>query len=354
MGDTAKQFSVQNFRPSGFDYPTGLNSTSAANTTIDYLVVAGGGGASGSGSGGGGAGGFLTGSNYTVNKGDSYAITVGAGSPSAFVSSATRGSFSLITNASNTTYHYAVGGGGGGKRENGGSGGSGGGAGAISAPFPAYTGGTGTPGQGNNGGTQPGAYSFLGGGGGGSGAPGGNATPSSGGNGGNGTASSISGSPVTYAGGGGGGGTAPSLSTVSSGSGGSGGGGNGATATPGGTGTDGSPNTGGGGGAGIAATVDGPGGAGGKGIVIIRYNDANGQKATGGTVTTPSGYVVHTFTGDGTFITRPDFDANYSVTATSTTSETVTFLEGVGVDFLVVAGGGGSTPQNSYASGRLS
>ena len=44
----------------------------------------------------------------------------------------------------------------------------------------------------------------------------------------------------------------------------------------------------------------GVGFGGGSGIVIIRYVGAV-QKATGGTVTTPSGYVVHTFTGDGTF-----------------------------------------------------
>jgi hypothetical protein len=33
---------------------------------------------------------------------------------------------------------------------------------------------------------------------------------------------------------------------------------------------------------------------GGKGIVIIRYTDADRQKATGGTVTTPSGYTSFT------------------------------------------------------------
>jgi hypothetical protein len=44
MGDTAKQFSLQNFRPEGFGYPTGLNVALAANTVVDYLVVAGGGG----------------------------------------------------------------------------------------------------------------------------------------------------------------------------------------------------------------------------------------------------------------------------------------------------------------------
>ena len=46
--------------------------------------------------------------------------------------------------------------------------------------------------------------------------------------------------------------------------------------------------------------------AGGKGVVIVRYAGST-QRATGGTVTTPSGYVVHTFTGDGTFTTNSDF-----------------------------------------------
>jgi hypothetical protein len=53
-------------------------------------------------------------------------------------------------------------------------------------------------------------------------------------------------------------------------------------------------------------------GSGGKGIVIIRYSDALGQRATGGTVTTPSGYVVHTFTGDGTFVTNANFGGTTS------------------------------------------
>jgi hypothetical protein len=70
-------------------------------------------------------------------------------------------------------------------------------------------------------------------------------------------------------------------------------------------------NTGGGGG----GDWPGTGGNGGLGIVIIRYSDANGQRATGGTVTTPSGYVVHTFTGDGTFATNSDFGgaSTYSI-----------------------------------------
>jgi hypothetical protein len=68
-------------------------------------------------------------------------------------------------------------------------------------------------------------------------------------------------------------------------------------------------NTGGGGGGGT--DLDGNGGNAGKGIVIIRYTDANGQQAGGGTVTAPSGYIVHTFTGDGTFATNTFFGVSY-------------------------------------------
>ncbi len=31
-------------RPTGYNYPIGLSSTSTSNTVVDYLVVAGGGG----------------------------------------------------------------------------------------------------------------------------------------------------------------------------------------------------------------------------------------------------------------------------------------------------------------------
>jgi hypothetical protein len=52
-------------------------------------------------------------------------------------------------------------------------------------------------------------------------------------------------------------------------------------------------NTGGGGGAGQT---------GGSGIVIIRYSGT--QLATGGTITSSGGNTIHTFTGDGTFISN--------------------------------------------------
>jgi hypothetical protein len=125
-----------------------------------------------------------------------------------------------------------------------------------------------------------------------------------GGAGGNGSAYPISGTPVTYAGGGGGGAGGSPGNTPISAPGGSGGGGAGGASI--GNGTAGNSGTGGGGGGGgDSAPKDG--GAGGSGIVIVRYSDALGQRAGGGTVTTPSGYIVHTFTGDGTFATNANF-----------------------------------------------
>ena len=118
--------------------------------------------------------------------------------------------------------------------------------------------------------------------------------------------SAPSGTPSTYAGGGGG---AADYAPSPAGSGGSGGGGAGNVRT--GNGTAATDNTGGGGGAGGAASAIG--GSGGKGIVVIRYADTFGQRATGGTVTTTPGYYIHTFTGDGTFATDTSFGTPYFV-----------------------------------------
>jgi len=64
---------------------------------------------------------------------------------------------------------------------------------------------------------------------------------------------------------------------------------------------EGTANSGGGGGGGALedATDRGPA-AGGSGIVIVRY--VGDQRATGGTVTSDSGYTIHTFTSSGTFV----------------------------------------------------
>ncbi len=256
-------YRVHTFTASGtFVVPTvGVSS-------VEYLVVGGGGGSS---SAGGGAGGFRSGS-LSVNSGQSYPITVGNGGAGTTGAGGTAGSnggdsvFSLIT---------STGGGGGGGGWTGSacgeaahSGGSGGGGAATYETGGCFTtaiGGTGTIGQGNNGGNGSphtgNSTELQTGGGGGAGAMGGTATASSPGNGGAGILSSISGSAVTYSGGGGG-----SASFTSGGTGGLGGGGSGGRADTGAPGSPGSPNTGGGGGGTVGSALSG-----GSGIVIIRY-----------------------------------------------------------------------------------
>ena len=88
-----------------------------------------------------------------------------------------------------------------------------------------------------------------------------------------------------------------------------GGGGAGNTGTSPGIGTNGTANRGGGGGGGGRDQGGGEsaGGAGGSGIVIIRYVSTYTGGATGGTITSPSGYTVHTFTGPGSFTSNSNF-----------------------------------------------
>ncbi len=97
-------------RPTGYNYPTGLSVSTPANTTIDYLVVAGGGAGGFDTGGAGGAGGFLTGSGTALSNSTSYSVTVGAGgapSPSTTTPAATSGSYSLFTpSAPANTFYY--------------------------------------------------------------------------------------------------------------------------------------------------------------------------------------------------------------------------------------------------------
>jgi hypothetical protein len=129
----------------------GTLAVSDAPLTVDLLIVAGGGGGGGFyvgygaiGYGGGGAGGVLNPTSENVTAG-SYAVVIGAGGPPA-----------ISGNGSNTTcFGYTSIGGGraagfdfGGNAYTSGNGGSGGGG----HPY-IPTGGSGTAGQGNNGGT---------------------------------------------------------------------------------------------------------------------------------------------------------------------------------------------------------
>ena len=271
---------IHTFNTSGTLVP--LNSLTAS-----YLIVGGGGSG---GSAGGGAGGFVTGSGAILDTNSTYLVTVGAGGAGSGVgTNGANSSLSVVTT-------IAVGGGVGGgyvpttAAGAAGNGGSGGGAGAGGVSNPA---GTGTPGQGNNGGSN--GYTtgpYFGGGGGGAGATGGNSSSGGAGAGGVGLTSSISGTSKYYAGGGGGG---SFYASGAQGAGGNGGGGTGYGLY--GTGTAGTANLGGGGG-GADSITGGGGGSGGSGIVIISYSGSTQQMA-GGTVTISGGNVIHTFTNTG-------------------------------------------------------
>jgi len=275
---------------------------------VDYVVVGGGGG--GGDYGGGGGGGFRTETSFQVPLGVSQTLTVGAGGAGAG-SGGNNGASSVFSSITST------GGGGGGSLSSAGkNGGSGGGGGVSNALYtPAGSGNTPStiPSQGNNGGTGALNANYGAGGGGGAGAAGSNGTDGTsavGGNGGDGAVSTISGSSVTYAGGGGGGAwRSPASGTSTGGVGGAGGGGNGQGASTPPTLSGGSTNTGGGGGgAGLGSS---PGGNGGSGVVIIKIPSSNTATFSGGVTSSVSTAVA------GFKI--------YTVTATSTTSETVTF-----------------------------
>ena len=276
--------------------------TGLSSVTASYLVVAGGGGGGYNGGGGGGAGGYLTGTT-SLNPTQSFTVTVGAGGGGGTTGNGTNGSSSVFNAITST------GGGGGGQLLNNGlSGGSGGGGGSGYNGSSGGVGGAGTSGQGNAGGTGynlPSASppNLGGGGGGGAGAVGSVGVNTQGGAGGNGTASSISGSSLTYAGGGGGGG---GTATVSGGTGGGGTGGGGSTTAIAGTANLG----GGGGGGGNPATA---GGQGGSGVVIISYVGA--QQFGGGVVTSSGGNTIHTFTTSGTLSPLNSLTANFLVVA---------------------------------------
>lgn len=270
--------------PAGSPFTTGIYSgvdfTASATVTIvgggkdiEYALVAGGGGGSSQNSfagAGGGAGGVLPGTIPSIASG-TYTVTVGGGG-----TTGTSGNPSVFGPVSST------GGGSGGPSYSvtGTPGGSGGGAMCPLSVNVTNPGGTGIPGQGNNGGgsiltvapNPQGGFPRDGGGGGGGGASAvgsnGSYNPSvgpTGGTGGNGTTITLTGTPIAVGGGGGGGGI--QSSTIA---GGSGGGGLGAGNSPTLASTAGTTNTGGGGGGGDRNAIH-PGKAGGSGRVIIRW-----------------------------------------------------------------------------------
>ena len=265
------------------------------NTDIEYLVVAGGGG--GGSYGGGGAGGYLSSSLASVTSGSTFTVTVGsggAGSGNNYDDPGQQGVNSSVAGASITTITALGGGYGGDNNEypaaDGGSGGGG-----SDGPTDA-SGGSGTVGQGNDGGA--GSFSdphYMGGGGGGASAAGtaGVATGTRvSGTGGDGLASKITGQARFRAGGGGG---VRYNTTGTIGAGGAGGGGNGGTwngsTSAISSATAGTANSGSGG---------GPGQNGGSGVAIFAYDTGLFSGLGGQKTTRPDGHVVHTFTTSGT------------------------------------------------------
>lgn len=254
-------------------YKTAGNSTfkAPAGVTNARVLVIGGGGAGGTdNAGGGGAGGFIENASFAVTPGAATTVTVGAGGTAPPAPGSGKGG-----NGANSVFGSltAIGGGGGGYHGGitGNNGGSGGGVGGNAVA----SGGTGTAGQGNNGGGRTiSVTEGRNGGGGGANAVGANATASAPGVGGGGKSSDITGTNTTYAGGGGGAGRNDTGNTVPGGLGGSGGGGRGAGSN--GVAGAGAVNTGsgGGGGANNPSNSSDPvrsGAAGGSGIVVIRF-----------------------------------------------------------------------------------
>ena len=288
-------------RIEGYLYAGGWQNILSDSYSVEYLIVAGGGAGGASVRGGGGGGGGYRSSvvgessgggapaeaTLTVTPGSVYSVTIGAGGLTGTYGLGNEASAG--TNGSDSSFGSitSAGGGGGGASDSSGPGrnpspgGSGGG-----GWYQHGAGGTGTANQGYPGGTSSTSPPY-GAGGGGAGAAG---SPASGNQaGGNGVQSSINGTATYRAGGG----STATYNSSSSGPGGLGGGGKGDnTLNPSGSGpANGTTNTGGGGGA---------AGNGGSGIVIVRY--LGSQRGLGGTVTSASGYTIHTFTGSGSFI----------------------------------------------------
>jgi hypothetical protein len=262
-----------------------VNFVTPQTTDVEYLVVAGGASGGRNDGGGGGAGGYLTnygGTAIGLTPGETYTVTVGAGGSGAtsnVPSLGNNGSDSSLSGTGISTITSTGGGTGSGKTSGvvGQDGGSGGGGGANPG-----AGGSGTVGQGNDGGSFSSPFA---GGGGGAGEAG---NTDGAGQGGDGLSNSITGSAVVYAGGGGG---------NPSGLGGDGGGTNGVD-NPNGSAS--SPaNTGGGSG----GANDFNTGNGGSGVVILRLptDDYTGTTTGSPTVTTDGTDTIIKFTGSGSY-----------------------------------------------------
>jgi len=299
--------------PEVLDFPN--DSISSANTSGTVIptgnnYVSGGGG--------------LVENSLTLAVSTTYTVTVGtggvAGNPA---TSPTNGGDSTISGSFTGSPITATGGGSGNFSNNiSNSGGSGAGAQGGDSSTPPGTPGSGTQGQGYDGGSAwgrgvGGSNNEAGGGGGGAGGFGGKATSGTGGTGGIGIISYIKDAAGTkYAGGGGGGGRSAGGLAVSGY-----GGGDGSGSTSGGVaGTD---EQGGGGGS-SGNNASGTAGNGGDGIIIIRY-----PSTISATLTTATGTVDNTVGSD-----------RYAEIKTSGTIEFTGTPSSFTADYLVLAGGG--------------
>jgi len=334
-----------------FNYVSLLLSNQTTNVTtptpiysnaiprVEYIAVAGGGAAGqmqGGGNayhfgGGGGAGGAVIGTltNVLLSSSNIFVITVGAGGTGSLTQGSGNGQNSSMVNRSiwnfTTASIIAYGGGQGGQ--------------GASSNNPSAT--VGLPG--GSGGGGGGDY-------GGGGVSGGATTQSSlvdvskgnaGGAGGG------RGATFNYAIGGGGAGAGGTGQAGATDSGGAGGAGyvwlNGSTYAAGGAsngaGVPGTAYTGNGGNGNSVSTAPGPNG--GSGIVILRYSGTN-VLASGGTISTASNYVYHTFTASSvlTFVDG----ALGAVTGAGTISSPIKYL-------LIGGGGSGGTPNSVNGGG---
>jgi hypothetical protein len=295
-------------RPQGYGYPTGLNVGQLINVEVLLVGAGGGGGADDYGGGGGGAGGIIYKSldqpdTYLTNRTLRITIPAGAAAPTSYTNGIP---------ASNTYFGNLVAYGGGtstttGDTSGARTGGSGAGASHGSGTPTQRAGGAsiqdnnnGGTGYGNAGGTTNYATpNYETGSGGGAGAVG-----TTGGTGGIGRQFNITGTNTYYAGGGGCYGLYQSSETA----GGSGGGGSAAAPY---TSKNGTANSGGGGGG--VSRPNGYGGNGGSGIAILKIKDPFSAVFSSGVT-----YTANTSASPGNTI--------YTITATSTVSETVKFL----------------------------
>ena len=327
-------------------------TTASASSSVEYIIVAGGGAAGADNDGGGGAGGLL---NDTINivDGTTFTLTIGEGGTGIGTyptGTDQNGDNSVLTDSASVTL-TSIGGGRPGQRGGavGQLGGSGGGGGAMDDAL-GGDGGAGTTGQGNAGGNvNANSSPYAGAGGGGAGGSGANGQAGAAGigvdkssviNSTNAAAASVgevSGSGVWFAGGGGAG-----SNTSGTLAGGLGGGGDGVIYPN--NGGNGTANTGGGGG-GAGSTAPARtniGGSGGRGVIILRYNQArtvttSGFTAEAGPYTEGDYKVLVLKEGTGTVVFsnfpaptgRPTTNLSNGEFRYNTTTKKIEFYDGV-------------------------